>query len=90
MRRDQLEQARPACQIIQHSEVIVAGSEAIVGTYDESQLSAAATISIAVDILPTSPDHCWRRAPSDRAYTLDREEPVSWLRTRRRRGRGQT
>ncbi len=53
MRRDQLEHAiRAACQIIQHPEVIVVGSQAILGTYDESQLPAAATMSIEVDILP--------------------------------------
>jgi hypothetical protein len=53
MRRDQLEHAiRTACQIIQHSEVIVVGSQAILGTYDETQLPAAATMSIEVDILP--------------------------------------
>jgi len=32
--------------------VIIAGSQAILGTYDESQLPAAATMSIEVDILP--------------------------------------
>ncbi|UUZ60207.1 DUF6036 family nucleotidyltransferase [Nocardioides sp. B-3] len=53
MRRDQLEHAiRAACQIIHQSEVIVVGSQAILGTYDESQLPAAATMSIEVDILP--------------------------------------
>jgi len=53
MRRDQLEHAiRTACQIIQRPEVIVVGSQAILGTYDESQLPAAATMSIEVDILP--------------------------------------
>jgi hypothetical protein len=53
MRRDQLEHAiRTACQIIQEPEVIVVGSQAILGTYDESQLPAAATMSIEVDILP--------------------------------------
>lgn len=53
MRRDQLEHAiRTACQIIEHSEVIVVGSLAILGTYDEPQLPAAATMSIEVDILP--------------------------------------
>jgi hypothetical protein len=53
MRRDQLEHAiRTACQIIDHPEVIVVGSQAILGTYDESQLPAAATMSIEVDILP--------------------------------------
>lgn len=53
MRRDQLGHAiRTACQIIQHSEVIVVGSQAILGTYDEDELPAAATMSIGVDILP--------------------------------------
>ncbi len=53
MRRDQLEHAiRTACQIIHQSEVIVVGSQAILGTYDESQLPAAATMSVEVDILP--------------------------------------
>lgn len=53
MRRDQLEHAiRAACQIIHQSEVIIVGSQAILGTYDESQLPAAATMSIEVDILP--------------------------------------
>lgn len=53
MRRDQLEHAiRTACQIIQQTEVIVVGSQAILGTYGESQLPAAATMSIEVDILP--------------------------------------
>lgn len=53
MRRDQLEHAiRTACQIIKQPEVIVVGSQAILGTYDESQLPAAATMSIEVDILP--------------------------------------
>lgn len=32
--------------------MIVIGSQAILGTYDESQLPAAATMSIEVDILP--------------------------------------
>lgn len=53
MRRDQLEHAiRTACQIIQQPRVIVIGSQAILGTYDETQLPAAATMSIEVDILP--------------------------------------
>jgi hypothetical protein len=53
MRRNQLEHAiRTACQIIHQSEVIVVGSQAILGTSDETQLPAAATMSIEVDILP--------------------------------------
>lgn len=53
MRRDQLEHAiRAACQIIGHDEVIVVGSQAILGTYDESTLPPAATRSVEVDILP--------------------------------------
>jgi len=58
MRRDQLEHAiRTACQITQQREVIVVGSQAILGTYDESQLPAAATMSIEVDILPIADSH---------------------------------
>lgn len=53
MRREQLEHAiRTACQIIGHDEVIVVGSQAILGTYDETRLPAAATMSIEVDVLP--------------------------------------
>lgn len=53
MRREQLEHAiRTACQILDQPEVIVVGSQAILGTYDESQLPPAATMSIEVDVLP--------------------------------------
>lgn len=53
MRRDQFEHAiRTACQIIGREEVIVVGSQAILGTYDESLLPAAATMSAEVDLLP--------------------------------------
>jgi hypothetical protein len=58
MRRDQLEHAiRTACQIIDQQAVIVVGSQAILGTYDESQLPIAATMSIEVDILPIADDN---------------------------------
>ncbi|WP_157931399.1 hypothetical protein [Mycobacteroides abscessus] len=50
MRRDQLEHAiRTACQIIGHGEVIVVGSQSVLGTFDENQLPAAATMSQEVD-----------------------------------------
>lgn len=53
MRREQLEHAiRTACQIIEQQEVIIVGSQAILGTYDERQLPAEATMSVEVDILP--------------------------------------
>lgn len=53
MRRDQLEHAiRAACQIIQHREVIIVGSQAILGTYGEDELPETATMSIEVDVLP--------------------------------------
>lgn len=53
MRRDQLEHAiRTACQIIGASEVIVVGSQSILGTYREDSLPAAATMSIEIDVLP--------------------------------------
>jgi hypothetical protein len=57
MRRDQLEHAiRSACQIIERDEVIVVGSQAILGTFGEDQLPAEATMSLEVDILPISDD----------------------------------
>lgn len=57
MRREQLEHAiRAACQIIERDEVIVIGSQAILGTFDEEQLPAEATMSLEVDILPISDD----------------------------------
>ena len=53
MRRDQLEHAiRASCQIINASEVIVVGSQAILGTYNEDELPPAATMSAEVDVLP--------------------------------------
>jgi hypothetical protein len=53
MRRDQLEHAiRTACQIIDRREVIVVGSQAILGAYGEDELPAAATMSVEIDILP--------------------------------------
>ena len=53
MRREQLEHAiRAACQIIDRTEVIVVGSQAILGTFREDQLPTEATMSIEVDILP--------------------------------------
>jgi hypothetical protein len=47
MRRDQLEHAiRTACQIIGMPEVIVVGSQSILGTFREDQLPADATMSV--------------------------------------------
>jgi hypothetical protein len=57
MRRDQLEHAiRAACQILGHEEVVVVGSQAILGTYDESDLPERATMSAEIDILPIAAD----------------------------------
>jgi len=53
MRRDQLEHAiRTSCQIIGRSEVIVVGSQAILGTFSEDELPRQATMSGEIDILP--------------------------------------
>ncbi|MFI5719680.1 DUF6036 family nucleotidyltransferase [Nocardia sp. NPDC051750] len=53
MRRAQLEHAiRTACQIIGDSEVIVVGSQSILGTFSEHELPADATMSLEIDILP--------------------------------------
>jgi hypothetical protein len=58
MRRDQLEHAiRTACQVIDKPEVIVVGSQSILGTFREDQLPAAATMSAEVDILPIADDN---------------------------------
>jgi hypothetical protein len=55
MRRDQLEHAiRTACQIIGRPEVIVVGSQAILGTFREDELPRQATMSGEIDI-PRSP-----------------------------------
>lgn len=62
MRRDQLEHAiRTACQIIDHSEVIVVGSQSILGTYDERELpvnshpSCSSTASASTGLISTRP-----------------------------------
>ena len=58
MRRDQLEHAiRTACQIIGRPEVIVVGSQSILGTFREDQLPADATMSVEIDILPIADDN---------------------------------
>lgn len=57
MRRDQLEHAiRAACQIAGLTEVIIVGSQAILGTYTEDQLPFYATRSVEVDVLPITDD----------------------------------
>jgi hypothetical protein len=51
--REQLEHAiRTACQIIRQPAVIVVGSQAILGSYDETELPREATMSRECDILP--------------------------------------
>lgn len=58
MRRDQLEHAiRTACQVIGQPEVIVVGSQSILGTFSEAQLPPDATMSLEVDILPIADDN---------------------------------
>jgi hypothetical protein len=58
MRRDQLEHAiRTACQIIGTRDVIVVGSQSILGTFREDQLPTAATMSAEIDILPIASDN---------------------------------
>lgn len=57
MRRDQLEHAiRAACQITGLTEVIIVGSQAILGTYTDDQLPFYATRSVEVDVLPITDD----------------------------------
>ena len=53
MRRDQLEHAiRTACQIIGRPEVVVVGSQSILGTFQDDELPSDATMSVEIDILP--------------------------------------
>lgn len=53
MRRDQLEHAiRTECQIIGRPEVIIVGSQAILGTYPEEELPDLTTMSMEIDVLP--------------------------------------
>lgn len=57
MRRDQLEHAiRAACQIAGLTEVVIVGSQAILGTYTEDQLPFYATRSVEVNVLPITDD----------------------------------
>ncbi len=57
MRRDQLEHAiRAACQIAGITEVIIVGSQAILGTYTEDQLPFYATRSAEIDVIPIADD----------------------------------
>jgi hypothetical protein len=53
MRRDQLEHAiRTACQIIGRPEVIIVGSQSILGTYSEEVLPRLTIMSMEIDVLP--------------------------------------
>jgi hypothetical protein len=72
MRRDQLEHAiRTACQIIERPEVIVVGSQAILGTFREDELPAQATMSSEIDILPIADSN------EETAQLADRIEGVA-------------
>ena len=53
MNREQLEHAiRTACQIIESEEVVVVGSQSILGSFSEADLPPEATMSRECDILP--------------------------------------
>jgi hypothetical protein len=57
MRRDQLEHAiRAACQIAGITEVLIVGSQAILGTYAEDELPFYATRSAEIDVIPIADD----------------------------------
>lgn len=58
MNRSQLEHAiRASCQIARVNEVIIVGSQAILGTYSEDELPFQATSSAEVDVLPIAADN---------------------------------
>ena len=70
MRRDQLEHAiRTACQITGQTEVIVIGSQAILGTYPEYELPHLATRSMEVDILPITEGTAVEQRPDGATVT---------------------
>jgi hypothetical protein len=72
MRRDQLKHAiRTACQIIEPPEVIVVGSQAILGTFREDELPCQATMSSKIDILPIADSN------EETAQLADRIEGVA-------------
>jgi hypothetical protein len=72
MRRDQLEHAiRTACQIIERPDVIVVGSQAILGTFREDELPRQATMSGEIDILPIADSN------EETAQLADRIEGVA-------------
>jgi hypothetical protein len=53
--RDELERAiKAACANIEEGQVIVFGSQSILGTYDETELPEYATLSREVDVFPRS------------------------------------
>src|SRR5438874_13808157 len=57
MRRAQLEHAiRAACQIAGLTAVIIVGSHAILGTFNEDVLPFYATRSLEIDVLPVADD----------------------------------
>lgn len=57
MKRKELEDAiRHATRVTEQREVLVIGSQAILGSYDETQLPERATLSEEVDIAPITDD----------------------------------
>lgn len=57
MKRRELEEAiRQATKVTEQREVLVIGSQAILGSYDETQLPERATLSEEVDIAPITDD----------------------------------
>ena len=57
MKREELEEAiRHAARVTQQREVLIIGSQAILGSYDEAQLPERATLSDEVEIAPITDD----------------------------------
>src|SRR5215207_7407440 len=57
MTREELDEAiRHATRVIRQREVLIIGSQAILGSYDEAQLPERATLSEEVDIPPITDD----------------------------------
>lgn len=57
MRRSDLEHSiRAATEIIRQDRVIIIGSQAVLGSWDENQLPTEATMSDEVDVCPLTDD----------------------------------
>lgn len=76
MNREELEQViKAACANLDEGQVIVFGSQSILGTYDETELPEYATLSREVDVFPRSGIDARRRRQWWRRSSSSTESP---------------